>query len=225
MQELAIFAKLAKLLSPPLIIVGLALTLLFGVYRLLLTSGLLSPADAKDSGKIIRLLLNHGLTLGLLVVALGFGLLFFESYLGARREELEILGDNPHLAELARHGGRPAENGYRLTLEQVNFASGRADLLPGADPILARLAEALHADPQLHLLIEGHTDARGDRESNQQLSEQRALAVRTALLGRGVDPARLEALGYGESRPRNSTDDPDSRRANRRVELLLYRRP
>lgn len=71
------------------------------------------------------------------------------------------------------------------------------------------------------VLVQGHTDATGSEAYNQQLSERRATAVKNYLLGRGVDPVRIAAIGYGESYPVASNTTPDGRRLNRRVDILL----
>lgn len=76
-----------------------------------------------------------------------------------------------------------------------------------------------HAD--LRITIEGHTDNTGDDAHNQQLSEMRAAAVRAFLIEHyGIDAGRLEAAGFGESRPVASNDTPEGRQGNRRVELV-----
>ena len=78
----------------------------------------------------------------------------------------------------------------------------------------------LREDPALRLSIDGHTDASGDAAHNLRLSEARARSVVAALTGQGIDAARLEAKGHGQSRPvaDNATDD--GRAKNRRVELV-----
>ena len=64
--------------------------------------------------------------------------------------------------------------------------------------------------------MEGHTDTKGSEEYNQRLSERRAQAVANALTQRGVDPQRIETVGYGETQPISSTDA-----MNRRVEVVI----
>ena len=75
-----------------------------------------------------------------------------------------------------------------------------------------------HGD--LRILIEGHTDAEGNAASNQTLSVERANAVRTMLVGLGIDAGRLEATGFGQTRPVADNDTPTGREQNRRVELV-----
>ena len=71
------------------------------------------------------------------------------------------------------------------------------------------------------LKISGHTDSRGSDSYNQQLSEERAKAVATALANQGVDAERMIVVGYGESRPVATNETAEGRQANRRVELKL----
>ena len=85
------------------------------------------------------------------------------------------------------------------------------------------MASALNAATHIRLVrVEGHTDDVGPAEYNEDLSRRRATAVRAHLVDRGtVDPMRLEAVGYGETRPitENATDE--GRATNRRVEMVI----
>lgn len=111
--------------------------------------------------------------------------------------------------------------GMVMTLGDVLFATGKADLLPGAMDTIGRLAEFMGEYSEKRLLIEGHTDSVGSEEYNQRLSERRAMSVKTALTNRGVDPQRIRTIGLGETRPvaDNSTDA--GRLKNRRVEIVI----
>jgi OOP family OmpA-OmpF porin len=111
-----------------------------------------------------------------------------------------------------------------LNLGAVNFATGSSDIPPTALPLLDAAARAVVAMPQgVRILIGGHTDSRGARDANLALSEQRAAAVRDALVQRGVPPAQLAIKGHGDSRPiaTNATDE--GRFRNRRIEFSLER--
>jgi outer membrane protein OmpA-like peptidoglycan-associated protein len=108
-----------------------------------------------------------------------------------------------------------------LTLDDVLFAFGGVDLQPGAQRALDRVAEFLKAHPDRTVSIEGHTDDVGDASSNQMLSERRARAVADYLRNQGVDANRLQAVGYGESRPLVANQSASARQQNRRVEIVI----
>jgi len=107
-----------------------------------------------------------------------------------------------------------------IVLPGVNFAFNKADLLPGAQEILDRdVVPELKANPNLQVLIEGHTDSMGSDEYNAKLSGQRAGAVWKYLVSKGIDATRLQAKGLGETQPIASNDTEEGRAKNRRVEL------
>jgi outer membrane protein OmpA-like peptidoglycan-associated protein len=89
-------------------------------------------------------------------------------------------------------------------------------LKPGAYPELDRVANVLNQYPQTTIQIQGHTDATGSESYNQQLSEKRAEAVKNALVQRGVDPARMTAIGFGKSQLISS-----NAAQNRRVTIVI----
>jgi outer membrane protein OmpA-like peptidoglycan-associated protein len=75
--------------------------------------------------------------------------------------------------------------------------------------------------PKTAIVVQGHTDSTGTEEHNQSLSERRAQAVVAYLTGKGIEPARMAPMGYGEGQPIASNDTADGRAKNRRVDLLL----
>lgn len=96
------------------------------------------------------------------------------------------------------------------------FDFDSADLKSGASGELGRVADVLNNYPQTTIRVEGHTDASGAVDYNQKLSERRALTVKNALVQRGVDPQRIDTVGYGKSQPISSSDA-----ANRRVVISI----
>jgi len=109
--------------------------------------------------------------------------------------------------------------GQAVTLRNLYFEQGHADLLPAVRASLDTLAVALAQRPTLRLEVQGHTDNQGDLAINQRLSRQRAEAVCQYLATQGVAPARLRAVGYGGSRPVADNRQLDQRPRNRRVVL------
>lgn len=95
----------------------------------------------------------------------------------------------------------------------VMFDFDSSILKPGAYAELDRVARILNSYPQTRIRVEGHTDATGGEAYNQALSERRAKTVQSALVQRGVDPIRIEAVGFGESQP-ISSDNATNRRVN-----------
>ncbi|MEP6606771.1 MAG: OmpA family protein, partial [Nitrosospira sp.] len=84
-----------------------------------------------------------------------------------------------------------------------------------------KLADALKQNPQRTVFIEGFTDSTGTENRNQELSEQRAMAVRDTLLGMGVASNRITTSGYGKSFPVASNNTEAGRQLNRRVEIII----
>lgn len=112
-----------------------------------------------------------------------------------------------------------------IVFENILFATGSAELAPAAEVEIRRLYELLAGQPGVQAEILGHTDDAGDGDANQQLSEARARAVRDALIGRGIDPARLSSKGLGETQPVADNTTAAGRRKNRRTEVRLVRHP
>lgn len=104
-------------------------------------------------------------------------------------------------------------------LRGVNFEFNSATLTYNAETILDRTARTLLDSPGFDVLITGHTDSKGSDSYNMQLSKERAQSVRRYLVSKGVDGARLEFRGYGETKPVASNDTEAGRAENRRVEL------
>jgi outer membrane protein OmpA-like peptidoglycan-associated protein len=103
----------------------------------------------------------------------------------------------------------------------VLFDTNSAALKAGSYDEMNRVAQVLNQYPDTTILIAGHTDSTGSESYNQQLSERRAVAVKNALGGQGVNPARLSTIGYGESRPIADNSIESGRQINRRVEITI----
>lgn len=105
--------------------------------------------------------------------------------------------------------------------ERVQFATGSATLLPASSAVLNDVATALSDAPHLKVRVEGHTDSDGNDDFNLKLSQDRADSVRAYLIGRGIDPARLESVGYGETKPIDTNRTSTGKANNRRVEFHI----
>lgn len=110
-------------------------------------------------------------------------------------------------------------------LDGVTFEFDQARLRPDAITILADVADTLRRNPTLEVEIGGHTDNLGSDEYNLELSQRRADAVRQALVDKGIDGARITAVGYGETQPVASNETEDGREYNRRVEMRIKNMP
>ncbi|RKY00116.1 hypothetical protein DRP77_12030 [Candidatus Poribacteria bacterium] len=138
----------------------------------------------------------------------------------ARKAEDEIISELSGLegVELLK-----TPRGVLIRVSGDLFPPGGSEIRKAYLGTFERIASALKGCPY-PILIEGHTDSSGDEEENLKLSFLRAVRVMEFLIKRGLDPARLTATGYGESRPIDSNATPEGRRRNRRVELIVLTR-
>ncbi len=116
---------------------------------------------------------------------------------------------------------RQTESGVVVTLGDVLFASGEAQLVEGGRSSLEEVVDLLQTEPEKKIRVEGHTDSLGDAAANLLLSEQRAQSVLEALVSLGVASERITASGMGEDFPIASNDDEEGRARNRRVDVIL----
>jgi len=103
----------------------------------------------------------------------------------------------------------------------VLFDSGSATVKPGFYDELARVSKVLNQYPQTIILVAGYTDSTGSEEANEKLSQRRADNVKNVLVSQGVAATRMNAVGFGESKPVASNDTPEGRQQNRRVTLTI----
>jgi len=112
--------------------------------------------------------------------------------------------------------------GLVITLSgSVLFASNKSELLPAAQNRLNQVANALMETKERKLTVEGHTDSQGSTSYNQELSQQRADAVRMYLISRGYPRDLIQANGIGEDRPVSENATAEGRANNRRVEIIV----
>jgi len=116
---------------------------------------------------------------------------------------------------------RDTARGLIVSMPDVLFDTGKADLKPSARERLAKVAGILIAYPDIRVEIDGYTDSTGSLEFNERLSQQRAEAVRSYLSSQGVNYSSITTQGFGPSQPIASNDTPAGRQQNRRVELVV----
>ncbi|GAA4452404.1 hypothetical protein GCM10023189_15770 [Nibrella saemangeumensis] len=121
----------------------------------------------------------------------------------------------------------PAPTEFRLEkdvtteLRAVQFAQSTANLLPESQPELDNLLKFLRDNPKVEIELAGHTDNQGDFDKNLELSKQRADIIKQFLVKSGVAARRIRTRGYGGTRPIANNSTEETRRLNRRVEMVI----
>lgn len=134
----------------------------------------------------------------------------------------------PKEAGLRLNGGCPQKyNFINVTAEKIEvrqtifFQTAKAVILPKSFPLLDEVVQVCRSQVAMKLRIEGHTDIRGNRTTNLQLSQARADSVRAYLAGHGIEGERLEARGFGPDQPIETNRTAAGREKNRRVEFVI----
>jgi len=124
-------------------------------------------------------------------------------------------------AELDALKATPTPRGLVMTLGDVLFDTGRAELKSGAGRKMDQLGQFLVEHSDRRVQIDGFTDSIGTDSYNEDLSQRRADSVKTALINRGVQPSRIGTEGYGKAYPVANNNDSGGRQLNRRVEVVI----
>ena len=125
----------------------------------------------------------------------------------------------------SREEARVFREGADVTVRllTLSFEVGQSNIDASYHDILDRVQRAIMEFPGARVTVEGHTDSFGSDATNQRLSQERAEAVRSYLLGSpSLQPAQVEAIGYGESRPVASNDTREGRARNRRTDVIIH---
>ena len=137
---------------------------------------------------------------------------------GVMDAQAEDLQDKLPNAQVERVG-----EGIQITFDSgILFDVNQSTLRAAAQQNLTDLAASLEEYEGTDVLVVGHTDSTGEASYNQGLSERRADAARNYLLGAGLDPDRVTAMGMGEEEPVDTNDTDAGRQANRRVEVAIF---
>jgi outer membrane protein OmpA-like peptidoglycan-associated protein len=136
----------------------------------------------------------------------------------AKQDQQTISRQQKELSEL---NAKLTKRGLVITIGDVLFSSGKSQLKAGGIHNVQKLAKFLGEYPTYRVLIEGYTDSTGNAASNRILSEQRANAVKDALLDKGINSDRVATRGYGKEFPVASNDSRSHRQLNRRVEIVI----
>jgi len=125
------------------------------------------------------------------------------------------------MKELSELKAQQTERGIVLTIGDVLFATGKANLSPNANKSVAKLVEFLQKYQNRNVLIEGHTDSVGKDDYNLTLSRGRADSVKYKLVGDGIEAGRITTMGYGKKFPVARNDTMAGKAQNRRVEVII----
>jgi len=115
----------------------------------------------------------------------------------------------------------PMKVGEQIRLNNLFFATGKANIKEESTPELQRLVAVMKKNPGLRVEVAGHTDNIGTDEVNNWLSSQRAEAVKKFIVSQSIEADRIEAKGYGSHQPAAPNDTEENRQQNRRVEFKL----
>jgi OOP family OmpA-OmpF porin len=139
--------------------------------------------------------------------------------LQSKTEKVQSLEEE--LMKMKEFDPHKTNRGLVLTLGDVLFATGKAELNSGSQHNLYRLTTFLRENPDRNILIEGHTDSVGSEDMNLRLSLRRADSVANFLAANGIERSRIATQGYGEAYPKDSNSTTTGRQYNRRVELIV----
>jgi len=124
-------------------------------------------------------------------------------------------------SQIAALASEQTDRGLVMTLGDVLFDTGRADLKNSASRTVLKLVQFLQLNPRRVVRIEGYTDSTGTPEDNLKLSRDRAQAVADMLVDLGIDEKRIQVEGYGDQYPIDVNASERGRAQNRRVEIVF----
>lgn len=123
--------------------------------------------------------------------------------------------------KVAKFDNKQVKVGEAITLNNILFDQGKADIKAESKPELEKVVAFMKANPSAQIELSGHTSSEGERNFNKSLSYKRVKACKDYIVNAGIAEDRLVAVGYGPDRPVASNDTPAGRTQNRRVELRI----
>ncbi len=144
----------------------------------------------------------------------------------AAKGEVEVRGfmGSPfetYLDSLVEIRLEPLEIGRTIRLENVLFYRGKADIMESSFLELDEVVEMMNRNPDIKILLKGHTDGNGDPDQNLKLSQERVESTRRYLIKQGISKRRIDGIGLGGTEPIASNASEETRRLNRRVEFEI----
>jgi outer membrane protein OmpA-like peptidoglycan-associated protein len=133
-------------------------------------------------------------------------------------------GIESQLIAFITDSSRPVNDTTWFNFDRLNFATGSASILPESEEQLNNIAAILKAYPNVNVKVGGYTDNTGNPAANRTLSQQRAAAVRQALMGKGIDAKRMVAEGYGSDHAVGDNATEEGRAMNRRIALRVTKK-
>ena len=117
----------------------------------------------------------------------------------------------------------PLTVGDKITLKNIYFEVSKSDLLPASFAELNKLVTMMEDNPLMEIRLDGHTDVVGDPDANLELSQERVDACETYMVKKGIPSARIQAVGYGDTKPIVKKGTDEERKVNRRVEFVVLK--
>lgn len=117
----------------------------------------------------------------------------------------------------------PLTVGDKITLKNIYFEISKSDLLPASYAELDKLVTMMNDNYKMSIRLEGHTDIVGDSDLNLKFSQDRVKACQEYLVKKGINWNRIEAVGYGDTRPIIKKGTDEERKVNRRVEFVILK--
>lgn len=133
--------------------------------------------------------------------------------------EIPMLGEGEAFQDMALHISY--ELPTEFILHELQFETAKATIQPSSFASLDIVADFLKRKPMTIIEIAGHTDSDGDDQANLSLSKERANAVKTYLISKGVSAKQLKTTGYGETRPIADNNSASGKQQNRRTEIQI----